>query len=97
MAVLDPDIVLHEDGGDHPGASVVVRGARAVAERALMFSQLPLHGRRALVNGAAGAVVVTGDRPFAVLGSAVIGGKIVQIHVLSDPARLSEIDLSGLD
>jgi RNA polymerase sigma factor (sigma-70 family) len=96
VAVLDPDIVLHEDGGDRPGASVVVRGARAVAERALMFSQLSLHGQRALVNGAAGAVVVTDDRPFAVLGFTVIGGRIVQIDVLSDPARLSEIDLSGL-
>ena len=36
VAALDPDIVSRSDGGPgRPGASVVVHGARAVAERAL--------------------------------------------------------------
>ena len=36
VAVLDPDVVLRSDGGAlRPGASVVVRGARAVAAQAV--------------------------------------------------------------
>jgi len=72
VAVLDPDIVLREDDGTgRPGASAVVRGARAVAERALSFARLALYARAALVNGGPGAVVVLDGRPFAVLGFTV--------------------------
>src|SRR5262249_10737822 len=57
LAVLDPNVVLRADrGAVPPGASRVVRGARAVAEQALSFSQLGLMVRPALVNGAAGVV-----------------------------------------
>jgi RNA polymerase sigma factor (sigma-70 family) len=98
VAVLDPDIVLREDGGTRrPGASVVVRGARTVAERALTFAHLSPYARPALVNGAAGVVVVPRGRLFAVMGFTITNGKIVEINVLVDPLRLSEIDLSGLD
>jgi RNA polymerase sigma factor (sigma-70 family) len=98
VAVLDPDIVLREDDGTRrPGASVVVRGARAVAERALTFAHLAPYARPALVNGAVGTVVVTGGRPFAILGFTVTDGKIVEIDVLSDPLRLSDIELAGID
>jgi RNA polymerase sigma factor (sigma-70 family) len=98
VAVLDPNIVLREDDGTRrPGASVVVRGARAVAERALTFAHLAPYARPALVNGAVGTVVVTGGRPFAILGFTVTDGKIVEIDVLSDPLRLSDIELAGID
>ena len=40
LAVLDPDVVLRADGGAaRPGASVVVRGAAAVAGRAHAFAR----------------------------------------------------------
>ena len=98
VAVLDPDIVLREDDGSRrPGASLVVRGARAVAERALAFAHLSPQGRPALVNGAAGVVVVTDERPFAVLAFTVSHGKIVEINVLSDPKRLGALDFPGVD
>jgi RNA polymerase sigma factor (sigma-70 family) len=96
VAVLDPDSVLREDDGTkRPGASLVVRGARAVAERALMFARLGPQGQRALVNGSPGAVVLSDGRPFAVLGFTIRRGKVVEIDVLSDAQRLSEIDLSA--
>jgi RNA polymerase sigma-70 factor (ECF subfamily) len=33
-------------------------------------------------------------RPFAVLGFTVTGGKIVEIDILADPVRLSQLDLA---
>jgi hypothetical protein len=96
--VLDPDVVLRSDGGAlRPGASVVVHGARAVAERAFTFARLSPFVRPALVNGAAGVVVAPRGRPFSVMGFTVRGGKIVEIDALSDPARLRELDLAVLD
>ena len=98
VAVLDPDIVLREDDGtDRAGASVVIRGARAVAERAASFSRLSPFVRPALVNGAAGAVVAPEGRPFAVMAFTVTDGRIVEIDVLAGARRLGEIELSGLD
>jgi RNA polymerase sigma factor (sigma-70 family) len=98
VAVLDPDIVLREDAGTRePGASVVIRGARAVAERALTFAHLSPYVRPALVNGTAGVVVVPHGRAFAVMGLTVTDGRIVEIDVLADPVRLGELERSGLD
>src|SRR5512132_574712 len=98
VAVLDPDIVLRSDGGGlRPGASVVVRGARAVAEQAVTFAHLAPSVRPALVNGAAGAVVVPRGRPYAVIAFTVARGKIVEIDVLADPVRLGQLDLAVFD
>ncbi len=97
MKVLDPDIVLREDDGtQRPAASLVIRGARAVAARALSFAHLESAARPALVNGGAGVVVAPEGRPFAVLGFTIAGGRIVEINVLSDPGRLGALDLSVL-
>jgi RNA polymerase sigma factor (sigma-70 family) len=98
VAVLDPDVVLRSDGGSlRPDASVVVHGALAVAGRAMTFARLSPFVRPALVNGAAGAVVAPHGRPFSVMAFTVSDGKIVEIDALSDPERLRELDLAGLD
>jgi RNA polymerase sigma-70 factor (ECF subfamily) len=99
LAVLDPDVVLHVDGGDErKGATRVVSGARAVAEGALAFSRLAVFARSALVNGAAGLVAVgPGGQPFSVLGVTVVDGRIVQLDALTDPVRLRRLDVSILD
>jgi RNA polymerase sigma-70 factor, ECF subfamily len=99
LAVLDPDVVLRADrGAKTPGASREVRGARAVAEQALTFSRLAHFIQPALVNGAAGIVSwLQGGRPFSVMGFTVRRGKIVEIDVLADPARLRQLDLGVLD
>ena len=94
VAVLDPDVVLRADVGGVPaGASREVRGAPVVAEQALSFSQLAPFARPALVNGAAGVVVAPRGRPYSVMGFTVRGGKIVEIDILADPARLRQLDL----
>jgi len=98
VAVLDPDVVVRSDGGvPRPGASVVVRGAPAVAKRALTFAQPSALVRPALVNGAAGVVVAVDSRPFSIMGFTVADGKIVEIDILADPERIRHLDLSVLD
>lgn len=97
LAVLDSDVVLRVDRAVPPGAPREARGAHAVAERALTFSGVARLGRPALVNGAAGVVMAPHGRPFAVMGFTVKRGKIVEIDVVADPARLRQLDLSVLD
>src|ERR671917_1298102 len=98
LAVLDPDVVLRIDGGAvRAGLSREVRGAEAVAEQTPTFSRLSPFVRPALVNGAAGVVVAPRGRPFAVMGFTVRRGKIVEIDVLADPARLRQLELAVLD
>ena len=57
--------------GGPPGASAVVRGAAAVAGRAVMFDRPAALVRPALVNGAAGVVMTVDGRP--VVGHGVHG------------------------
>ncbi len=98
LVVLDPDVVLRIDGGAaRAGLSREVRGVRAVAEQTLTFSRLSPFVRPALVNGAAGVVVAPRGWPFAVMGFTLRRGKIVEIDVLADPARLRRLDLALLD
>lgn len=97
LAVLDPDVVVRADRGTiAPNTPRMVRGARAVAKVAMNFSRLAPSARRALVNGAAGVVVVTQGRPFAVIGFTITNGKIVEMDILADPERLNRIDLTVL-
>jgi RNA polymerase sigma-70 factor, ECF subfamily len=99
LAVLDPDVVLRADrGAMPPGALRVIRGARTVAERALAFCRIAGSIRPALVNGAAGIVAFAQDGgPFSVIGFTVRHGKIVEIDVLADPARLRRLNLRSAD
>jgi RNA polymerase sigma-70 factor (ECF subfamily) len=97
VAVLNPDVVLRSDGGGaHARHTVVITGARNVAEQALTFGRLSPFTRPALINGAAGVVVAHG-RPLSVMAFTVAGGKVLAIDVLSDPERLQQLDLAGLD
>jgi len=95
VAVLDPDVVLRLDAGaGRPAASMMIRGAAAVARQALsgLTSALPaVHLRSALVNGAAGVVVIRRGRPITVMGFTVAEGKIVEIDAIADPERVRKI------
>ena len=98
VAVLDPDVVLRVDLGPLlVGGSREVRGAAAVASQAVTYSQLGLLVQPALINGAAGSVSFRDGQLFSIGGVIVRGGKIVEMDILADPARLRELDLSVLD
>jgi RNA polymerase sigma-70 factor (ECF subfamily) len=96
VAVLHPEVVLRTDVGA-TGAPAVVRGAETVARGARSFSGTGMVRRPALVNGAAGAVCTLDGKRFAVMAFTVSGGKIVEIDILRDPARLADLDLTALD
>ncbi len=94
LQVLNPEVELRIDGGAlRADASVVLHGADAVAAHTTTYSQLYPFVRPALVNGAAGAVVVPHGRVFSVMAFTVTSGKIVQIDALLDPDRLAQFDL----
>ena len=98
VAVLDPDIVLRADGGALAGASRLVRGAQTVAAQAASFSKLGLSNQVVLVNGNIGVVSRRPDgRLFSVLGFTIAGGQILEIDILADPERLSQLDLSAIE
>lgn len=90
LRVLDPDVVLRSDFGDRRQlVPPVVRGAEAVARNARPIPGAEL--RPALVNGAAGAVVVVKGRPYAIMGFTVRAGRIVEIDAIADPARVQRL------
>ena len=72
-------------------------GRLSGSQWALAFARRAPFARLALVNGAAGVVADTGGRLLAVMGFTVRGGKIVEIDILADPARLRRLDLAVLD
>ena len=92
VSVLDPDVVLRADAGAaRPALTAMVRGATAVAGRAIMFSRPGATLHPALVNGAAGVVVTVGGQPVSVMGFTVRDGRIVAIDVVADPDRLAAL------
>jgi RNA polymerase sigma-70 factor (ECF subfamily) len=92
VAVLDPDVVLRADRGRLPVAArlpVVVHGAADVAEQVLTRgARFARFARPAIVNGAAGLVIVPARRPVAVIGFTVAEGRIVEIDLIADPEKL---------
>jgi RNA polymerase sigma factor (sigma-70 family) len=100
LRVLDPDVIARADAGAGPsilGRSREINGAREVARQAMAFRQLAPGARPALVNGSAGLVVFSGDRPFAVLGFTIRQGKITELDILADPERLADLDLAAVE
>jgi RNA polymerase sigma factor (sigma-70 family) len=98
LAVLDPEVVLRVDRGAlRPDAPREVRGARDVLELARGGAGLARFARPALVNGAAGLVLAPGGRAVAVAGITVADGRIVEIDILADRSRVSQLNLTMLD
>jgi RNA polymerase sigma-70 factor (ECF subfamily) len=99
VSVLHPDVVLRVDSGVLVGgaaASKVIHGATGVAQQALMFRQFAEFSRLALVNGAVGVVTAPEGRPLSVMGVTITDGRVVEMYILADPARLSDLALPDL-
>jgi RNA polymerase sigma-70 factor (ECF subfamily) len=90
VALLDPDVVVRADSGRPPVRAV--RGARAVAEKALVFSGVSAQARVALVGGSAGIAAGAEGRPTTVMGFAVRNGHVIEIDILTDPVRLRRLE-----
>jgi hypothetical protein len=72
-----------------------MRGARAVAEQALMFAPFARFARLALVNGSVGVVNAPEGRVLSVMGVTITDGRIAEMYILSDPERLARLDVNG--
>lgn len=99
LQMLDPDVVLRADVGV-AAASRVFRGAHAVSEQVVAFGRRigpdsPV--RLALVNGVAGIVGVSHGRLASVLSFSIAREKVVEIDILADPKRLSQLHLAYLE
>ena len=94
ISLLDPNVAFHTDGGGTgPLARPPVRGAVEVARhfersgpRFARFAQ------PAIVNGAAGVVVDVPDGGRVVVGFTVVNGRIAEIDLIGDPAKLRGLD-----
>jgi RNA polymerase sigma factor (sigma-70 family) len=90
LEALDPDVVVRSNGAE------AVRGAAAVAGRALAglrFAQVSLP---ALINGAVGVINAVEGRPISVMTFTITDAKIVAIDLLDNPGRIAEADLAIL-
>ena len=91
LEALDPDVVVRSNG-----AEISLRGAAAVAARAitgLRFARVTLP---ALINGAVGVIQAAEGRPISLMAFTITGAKIVAIDLTDDPGRIAEADLAIL-
>ncbi|MGR3868009.1 sigma-70 family RNA polymerase sigma factor [Streptomyces graminifolii] len=98
VALLHPDVALRADSGAlirGAAASKALRGARTVAEQALLFAPFAHHARLALVNGSVGVVNAPEGRVLSVMGVTITDGRITEMYILSDPERLARLDVNG--
>jgi RNA polymerase sigma factor (sigma-70 family) len=91
IEALDPDVVVRSNGTE-----ISVRGAAAVAGRALTglrFAQVTLP---ALINGAVGVVNAAEGRPISLMAFTITDAKIGAIDLIDGPGRIAEADLAIL-
>ena len=95
LAVLDPDLVVRADMA--AGAPTEIRGAAVWAKGAVAYGHMARLTQPALVDGAIGVVVAPQGRLVRALRFTIASGKITEIEVIGDPARLGELDVSIVD
>ncbi len=97
LAVLDPDVVVRMDEvAAPPGAPKEIRGARNWAKGAIAFSHMARFAQPALVNGSVGLVWAPGGRLLRGLIFTLTSGKIAQVEIIANPARLRNLKLAVL-
>jgi RNA polymerase sigma factor (sigma-70 family) len=97
LAVLDPDLVVRADMPVPAGTPTEIRGAAAWAKGAIVYGHLAQLTQSALVNGTIGLVVAPQGRLVRALRFTIANGKITEIEVIGNPARLAELDVSIVD
>lgn len=91
LRVLDPEVRLTVDT---PDGVVVTLGATAVAAGARLSAGAAVRGRAVLVNGLPGLVSWREDGvPLSVTAFTIVDGRIADIAIVVDPARLASMDL----
>jgi RNA polymerase sigma-70 factor (ECF subfamily) len=93
LRVLDPDVVLRFDlGPDNPEFLPTLIGADAVARHIMRTApRFIALAHPVWVNGAAGALFGTPGDPVSVLSFTVAGGRVAELGMVSDPAKLRHL------
>jgi RNA polymerase sigma-70 factor (ECF subfamily) len=90
LEALDPDVVVRANGAE------VVRGAAAVAGRALTGAGIAQISLPALINGTVGVVNAADGRPISLVAFTITGARIVAVDVIDGPGRVAATDLAIL-
>jgi len=98
LAVLDRNVVRRADPvAVASGAPEELRGAAAVAEEALKHAELARFARPILVDGSVGIAIAPRGRLRVLMRCRVKAGKIAEMSVIADPARVRSLSLAVLD
>jgi RNA polymerase sigma-70 factor (ECF subfamily) len=96
LAVLDPDLVVRADMGGPSGVSEI-RGAATWAKGAVAYGHLAQLTQVALVDGSIGVVVAPHGKVTRALRFTIENGKITELDVIGNPARVAELDVEVID
>jgi RNA polymerase sigma factor (sigma-70 family) len=96
IAVLDPQVVVHIDAAAAAGAPREIRGAANWAKGAIAFSLGARFVCPILVDGVVGAVLAPQGKLARVLRLSIRNGRIAEVDIIADPARLEKLDLTVL-
>lgn len=98
LAVLDPDVVVRLDSAaGAPGAPRELRGAENWARGAVAFSRLARFVQPAIINGNVGLVFAAGGKLSRALIFAIVNGKIANVEIIAEPARVQQLNIAVLD
>jgi len=86
VAVLDPDVVAHVDGG-----ASTVRGAREWARGAVAFQRAAEHMRAVRVDGRIGLAFAPGGHIARVIIFGFAGATIRDVEVVTEPDAVAEL------
>jgi RNA polymerase sigma factor (sigma-70 family) len=90
LTVLAPDAVMRLDAG--PRGLPTLSGAAAVANHVLSTApRFISFAAPVLVNGAAGLLFGTREKPIAVLGFTIVGGQIAAMDLVATAAKLRHL------
>jgi RNA polymerase sigma factor (sigma-70 family) len=92
VELLAPDVVRRADR--RFGVPPEVRGARAVADETRRFARVAQSADVALVDGMPGIIVAPRGRLFSVLRLRIEQGRITEIDVIGELARLDQLPLA---
>ena len=92
ISVLDPDVVVNG-----AGAAGVIRGAEKWAKAASHWSSGARNARAALLDGKLGIVLAPKGKLLRALELRFVGDTIVEVEIISDPARLAALEIGVVD
>lgn len=90
LGLLHDDATLHADYGN---STQDLRGAAEIGAQAVLAARLAAHSTPVLIDGRPGVAASFGDRIVSLMSFEIEDGRIVALHVLADPARMTEIEL----